>query len=882
MKSGLSSRYADVLASRSKLVIALLLVLTAVVGAGAIVGTTGQGSIGQAAIDSPEQAALDRIDATYDTDEAVVAQIVVRDEGGDVLTRKSLLESLRLQQNLRTNASINATLQNGTGVIGIENAVATAAYAQDASERANASDVNESSANASSASMDSGASNATNASAAGATGQPPAPTLDQQIAALESRSDEQIEALLSRLLDPEATTPGGDPTQFLPTDYEPGTTQADARSTLVFQQNPEASGTTEAAVYDAQVAIESRAEARFSDAFVFGPGIIDAETSQAIGDTFTIITPVALVLLLTVLTIAYRDVVDVLVSLFGVAVVLVWYVGIQGWLGIAMNSILIAVPFLLIGLSIDYSLHVIMRYREAREGVLDTDDGGAERRDPTTAMRLGIGGVVLALATAAFSTAVGFLSNYVSLLGSIQDFAILSGFGIVAIFVVFAALVPAVKVELERFFDRRGRDREKSAFGVGTGFTNRALAGSAALARRAPAVVIAVALVLAAGGAYGATTIDTEFNQADFLPQDAPAWMDSLPGPFAPGDYDVSQNLNYLSENFQQRGQGSAGQVLIRGDVTAPALLTATENVTRTTDGGTIVVDPDGRAAIESPASVLRTVAAENETVAGAIEARDTNGDGLPDEDVSAVYDRLFDTAPDRASSVLYRAENGSYASARLTVGVQGNASSQSVAGDVRGVASSIEANAPVRAIATGGPVITGVVQTALLQTLVEGFAITLGVILTLLVGLYWWRYRAPGLGVVTLAPVVVALAWLLGTMAALGLPFNSETAVVTSLAIGLGVDYSIHLGERFVDERSRHDSLGDSLSAALTGTGGALFGSAVTTGAGFGVLALALSPPLQRFGIVTGLSIVYAFVACVTVLPALLVLRERLVARLA
>lgn len=132
------------------------------------------------------------------------------------------------------------------------------------------------------------------------------------------------------------------------------------------------------------------------------------------------------------------------------------------------------------------------------------------------------------------------------------------------------------------------------------------------------------------------------------------------------------------------------------------------------------------------------------------------------------------------------------------------------------------------------------------------------------------------------LVPVVIALAWLLGTMAVLDIPFNSETVVITSLAIGLGVDYSIHVSERFVDERARHDSLADALSTALTGTGGALLGSAVTTASGFGVLALALSPPLQRFGIVTGLSIVYAFVACMTVLPCLLVIRERLLTRLA
>ncbi|EMA47462.1 rnd superfamily exporter [Halococcus morrhuae DSM 1307] len=876
MKRDISSRYAAFLVSRSRLIIALLLVVSAIVGAGAVVGTTGEEQIGQAGIDSPEQAALDRIDATYGTDDAVVSQVVVRDDEGDVLTRESLLKSLRLQKQFHDNESINATLRAETGAIGIENIVANVAYAHQQSERADAAGGDDSNGTASNGT-------ATNATAGSAAERSSEPTLDQQIAALESRSDAQVETYLSRILDPDASVPGDDPAEFLPTAYEPGTTRADARTTLVFQTPPGDSATTEEEINDAQVTIDALVENRFADAFVFGQGIIDEESSQAIGDTFTIITPIAVVLLLVVLAIAYRDLMDVLVSVFGVAVVLVWYAGIQGWLGIPSNSTLIAVPFLLIGLSIDYSLHVVMRYREARTGTLDTDDESVERRDPTAAMRVGIAGVVLALATAAFSTAVGFLSNYISPLGSIQDFAILSGVGIVAIFVVFAALVPALKLELERFFDRRDRDRRNAAVGVGSGWLRRLLSGTATLARRAPIVVIVLAVVLAAGGAYGATGIDTEFNQADFLPQDAPAWMDSLPGPFAPGDYDVSENLDYLSENFRQRGQGSDGQILLEGNVTAPALLTATDQTAENTaQNGTIVVGADGRAAIESPTSVLRSVAAQNETVADAIATRDMDGDGLPDRDTAAVYDLLFDAAPEQASSVFYRADNGSYQSARLTVGVQGNASSQAVAGDVRDVASTIEGDAPVTATATGGPVITAVVQSALFETLVEGFAITLVVILGLLAGLYWWRSRTPGLGVIALVPVLIALAWLLGTMAALEIPFNSETVVITSLAIGLGVDYSIHVSERFVDERVRHDTLADTLSATLTGTGGALLGSAVTTAAGFGVLALALSPPLQRFGIVTGLSIVYAFVACMTVLPCLLVLRERLLARVA
>ncbi len=881
MAGGPVDRYADGLVSRSRLVIVLALVLTALVAAGAVVGESEDGEIGQFETDSAERDALEEIEATYGTDDAVVAQLVVREEGGDVLTRESLLESLRLQREVRENETLNATLRE-EGFVGLENVVGTAAVHEDRFAGRTGPPGNDTTSGPTNASATAERGNENESGAPPqATDQFASPTLEDQIAALESRSDAEVEALLERVLDPDAETPGGDPYEFLPSDYERGTTTADARITFVFQVNDGGPDEDPQDAYAAQVAIASLVEERFDDAFVFGQGITDDASTRAVGDSFAIITPVALVLVLVVLGFAYRDLVDVLLGVFGIGVVMAWLAGIQGWLEIPSSQLLIAVPFLLIGLSIDYSLHVVMRYREAREGTLEADDGSVGRRDPTTAMRLGVAGVVLALAAATFSTGVGFLSNYVSPLAAVRDFAVLSAGGIFATFLVFGALVPAVKLEVERLFARFGRERRKPAVGVSAGPINRALSTVVSLATRAPVAVVVVALLLASAGAYGATGIDTEFNQADFLPEDAPAWAKSLPGPLAPGDYDVRENVAYLGENFRQRGEGSEAQILLREDVTNPATLEAVDDVTRNASGdGTIVPRPDGTAAIESPASVLREAAADEPSVAAAIDRRDADGDGLPDEDVAAVYDVLFDVAPDRASSVLYRTDDGTYESARLTVGVQGDAPAQTIAGDVREVASTIEANAPVTAVATGGPVVTAVVQDALLETLVQAFVVTLVVILAFLVALYRWRYRAPGLGVVTLAPVVVALAWLLGTMAAFDVPFNSETAVITSLAIGLGVDYSIHLGERIVDERARREGIGDALEAAVTGTGGALLGSAATTAAGFGVLALALAPPLQRFGIVTGLSIVYAFVACVTVLPSVFALRERFLER--
>ena len=588
-------------------------------------------------------------------------------------------------------------------------------------------------------------------------------------------------------------------------------------------------------------------------------------------------------LIVLVLGITYRDLLDILLAFVGIGVVLAWLAGLMGWLAIPMNVILISVPFLLIGLSIDYALHVVMRYREAREGTLDGDDGEAPERSIRAAMAVGFGSVVLALVAATVSTAVGFLSNVVSPLPAIQDFAVLSAGGILATFVAFGVLLPALKIEVDGFVENRlGWSRRKPAFGVDSGRANAALERLAALTTRAPVAVVVVALLLASAGAYGATGIDTEFNQADFLPEDAPDWTEYLPGGLAPDTYTIAEDFAYLSNNFQLRGDGGQSQILIRGSVSDPAVLRALDGAGDGVESDSSVqLRPGGRAAVDGPHTAIRDAAADNGTFAQLVADNDADGDGLPDSNVSAVYTALFAADQQAASQVLSRADDGTVSSARLLLSVRSSESAQTIAADTRAYADRIEADAGgISAVATGGTVTTAVIQDALLETLVEAFAVTLVVILLFLTGLFYARYRSLSLGVVVLAPVVASLAWLLGAMSLLGLPFNSETAVITSLAIGLGVDYSIHAGERFVAEREKRDRLTTAVRRTIIGTGGTLLASAATTAAAFGVLAFALSPPLQRFGIVTGMAILFAFVAVVTMLPGLLVLRERALTR--
>ena len=58
-----------------------------------------------------------------------------------------------------------------------------------------------------------------------------------------------------------------------------------------------------------------------------------------------------------------------------------------------------------------------------------------------------------------------------------------------------------------------------------------------------------------------------------------------------------------------------------------------------------------------------------------------------------------------------------------------------------------------------------------------------------------------------------------------------------------------------------------------ISNTGSALFGAALTTVGGFGLLSFATMPPLQQFGQVTALAIIYSFISSIIVLPVLLIL---------
>ena len=955
---------------RGRIAIAVMLVLTVVMGAGA--GMVEQSSsLDQFQSESDASAKLDYIEENFSTgpDNQTSVQLIVRGDGA--LEKESLLSLLRLEQQFRDNETINETLAESNAVVGVPNVVATAAIRgeqagelrataaefrqlnrtvtqeraalnerrtalnatgeelrgaldtlradRSASARAqfdqvrantsvelNASDYavfNRSVTQLRAARNQSQAQQAYRLGTQGVLadefeqlqrrgerlqeqgerlqelGQElqrqqatlenaSSPTLDEQIAQLQSMNESQVDRTTESVLQANASGSFSALT-FMPTSYDPGSTSADATMLIVTQQTESettAQGTASDRIVDAQLAMQAVADAEGGpngqEVIVFGSGLISEEINNSMGDSLAIVGPLALLFVVVALAVAYRDLLDILLGLFGIAVVLVWTFGFMGWTDIAFNQIFIAVPVLLIGLSIDYAIHIFMRHREERN---ELENG------PRKSMKVALAGVGIALVWVTATTVIGFLSNLTSPVPPIKDFGVVSAVGITAALLVFGILIPALKIELDEFLEGRGWDRQKSAFGTGGGRFSDLLSLGATAAKKAPVVVILLALLISAGAAYGGAQVDTSFNQEDFLAEDPPGWMKDLPEPFEPSEYSAKQHLEYVNENFLR--EDSQAQLLLQGDVANADALAGVETASTEAAASDVTTKlAGGEANIQSPLSVMEQVAARNETFNATFTAADTDGDGVPDRNVDAVYDSLFATAPDQAAGVIYRTDGGDYQALRLVVSTSGGASGTDVTNAMQDVADEAASTSGLEVTATGQTILFKIVQDQLLETVIQSLIITLVAVFAFLMATYRVTEGSATLGAVTLLPVVFSVAWILGTMYLFDIPFNILTGMITSLTVGLGVAYSIHLSERYNQELERTGSMWTAMNRAVTGTGGALLGSAATTVGGFGTLAFAILPPLQQFGIITGMTIIYAFLASVLVLPSLLV----------
>jgi uncharacterized protein len=563
--------------------------------------------------------------------------------------------------------------------------------------------------------------------------------------------------------------------------------------------------------------------------------LLAEDVNEAITADLGRLLGLAFLLIIVILAFVYRRVSEVVASLLGLVFTIVWMQGASvlvgpGYLGLTggQSEMSMAIPILLVGLGVDYGIHLTMRYREER---------GTGSAPPAAASRA-IGAVGTALLLATITTVVGFATNVFNPLPPLQDFGVFAALGVVAAFLVFTTFVPSVRVLLDRRAERRGRLRAGSVSATAPSLLGRLAGSLAPLATRRPWAVLTVAGVLTAAGAAGATQLSTEFSQTEFFP----AGSEPL--------RTIELVERELGGDLTERTR-----VLVTGDLATPGSVAALDAVERDA-AGVVGVRGQERAQIDSVLTRALT--------AGVLDASDLGGDA----DLAALGAEVAAVDPG-VGAVL--AEDA------VLLDVATNAGDE-VAELRDGLTA---ATAPLRdlgfevGIASDGLLIDTVLE-ELRSSQISGLGITLIASMAILSLVFWVRVREPLLGVLAILAVGIVVAWTLGLMALFGIPFNVMTAMVSALAIGIGVPFGIHVVNRFIEDRGREPDLDRALESTLRHTGGALVGSAATTVAGFGALVLSSVPPFRQFGLVVAMTITLALVASVAVLPAMLAVYTR------
>ena len=123
--------------------------------------------------------------------------------------------------------------------------------------------------------------------------------------------------------------------------------------------------------------------------------------------------------------------------------------------------------------------------------------------------------------------------------------------------------------------------------------------------------------------------------------------------------------------------------------------------------------------------------------------------------------------------------------------------------------------------------------------------------------------------------PLSLGLIWTMGTLGWLGIPLSIATVGLSSMILGLGVEYGVFVVSRYEEERAKKISQMESMMTTVHGIGTAVIGSGLTTIVGFGVLSFTSMPMIQHFGQTLALGIAYCLLAALFANPVMILLEE-------
>jgi predicted RND superfamily exporter protein len=662
---------------------------------------------------------------------------------------------------------------------------------------------------------------------------------------------------------------------------------------------------------------------------LWGLAIDQTLASEEQGKTAGLFIVLTVIAALVVVGASLRSYWPTALTAVGIGGLMIWLKGLSAIVGIKGGLIVeLIVPIAMVSLGVDFAVHATRRYQEER------NLGLAPRLALIAGMGGVIGALLLAMlsdgiaflsnvasgieAVAHFGLAAGIavVSSF-TVLGIVLPLALmridemldsrpnvrvpgwlpwvaaagvtaLTGAGVILLVAIDKAIgagvllstmalfifAPLVILRSHKPSEAAGTDsRSRSPMMQGQ-WVERLVTG---LATRRNFVLPAVLLLTVASFVL-AVRLEATFDVKDFFSEDS----------------DLVVGLDKLDKHIGDRS-GEAAIVFVRGDLASPATLVELDAfVVKLGENAYVGKASDGTPSIfEQNALNMVTLITESDYARTAVEERtgvrltDEDGDQRPDTQaqIHAVFgfittygvplDETTDIYTPGAvqEAIHYDSATPEEQIMLIYAGIPGTRELSHIALAQKSLLLDLETLRDTPGVTqvglTGSPFVRDAELTATVDNLRRSLPIaTAGALLLLLIAFRSIRYA-----LVTILPIGLVVVWLYAIMELAGFALNFVSATIGAVSIGVGIDYSIHMTERFREELQRSPTRVEALRRAAGGAGVALLASAGSSIVGFAIMAFAPMPMFSTFGLLTALMILLALVAALVVLPSLLLL---------
>jgi predicted RND superfamily exporter protein len=159
-----------------------------------------------------------------------------------------------------------------------------------------------------------------------------------------------------------------------------------------------------------------------------------------------------------------------------------------------------------------------------------------------------------------------------------------------------------------------------------------------------------------------------------------------------------------------------------------------------------------------------------------------------------------------------------------------------------------------------------------MLQSLFHSQILTLGITVLALMGMFLVLFRSLKIALIAMFPNLLSIAVVLGVMGWLGIHLDMMTITIAAISVGIAVDNTIHYIHRFKQEFQVDRNYINTMHRCHGSIGHAMYYTSVTIIIGFSILTLSNFIPSIYFGLLTGLAMLIALLAALTLLPQMLV----------